>query len=325
MKRRIERLLPYVGPVVAFGAVAASLVFSDPRFIPRIFLADVAVVALAAGFLVVQEDALGEKWAIALPWLTIGALLAAALWGPMSFAPWVALAALAVSFSETRRHSPVRRRLLRRLGLIAGGAAVNSVVLWFVLLGGYGPLEPAAYEAKPLRAHTLLSDVTLHDAWSVQLRGAGTDLTIQEVGNVLGDGLRQAPNAAVAALAGTRALLGWALGWDAKGCVDPAASYVHRLSEEDRDRSVHEPVELGFLYTFERESLLEITNCTVHAFLALSLEPADGGQQIIVGVYVKHNRDITPYYMALIDPFRRLIVYPVIIDHVERQWVRQPT
>ena len=122
------------------------------------------------------------------------------------------------------------------------------------------------------------------------------------------DGLAQPPNVALAGLAAVRVLLGRVFALDDQECTDPVASSVHRLSEEDRARSLHEPVENGFLYMFEREALAEITNCTVHAFIAMALEPAEDGLRLTVGIYVKQNRKITPYYMALIDPFRRLIV-----------------
>jgi hypothetical protein len=37
---------------------------------------------------------------------------------------------------------------------------------------------------------------------------------------------------------------------------------------------------------------------------------------------VKPVRWITPAYIALIDPFRRWIVYPQILDTVRKQWIR---
>ncbi len=320
MKHRLTSLIPYVGPTIVVVAVVASLTFSDPHSIRRVFLANIAIVALATVILVVREDTVGKKWGAALPWLLVGALLSGALLGPMALAPWVALAALTCAFAARLQLPSAPQRRLLQLGLIAAGATVNGVILWLLLLGGYRPLPLDEFEAKPLRAHTLLADVPLHDTWSIRLRGAESDLSISEVGAVLGDRLIQPPNAAVAALAATRALLGWVFRWEAQDCSDPATSYVHRLSEADRARSVRAPEQHGFVYIFEREALLEITNCTVQAFLSMSLETADDGQHLIVGVHVMETQDITPYYMALIDPFRRLIVYPVVIDHIERLW-----
>ena len=145
----------------------------------RAFRADVTVVALAANLIpLVRPNVAGTIWAIALPRLAWGALLVAALLGPLALAPWVALAALAVARSGTLRGSPVQSRLLVRLGLVGGGVVVNGAVLWVFFLGGHRPLPAAELEAQPLRAHTLLADVPLHDVWVVRLRGGGGGRTV---------------------------------------------------------------------------------------------------------------------------------------------------
>lgn len=322
MKRTHKSLLPFLGPALAIATVAVSWSLSSPYTVRRAFLADVAVVALATGVTLVVPSVLATKWAIALTWLTCGALLGAALLGPLPLSPWVALAALAVSLAATRRGASVQPHLVVRLALLTGGAVVNGAVLWVLLLGGYRPLQLAEFSAQPLRVHTLLADVPLHDVWEVRLRGGGAHRTIADVLTRLNEGFAQPPNAAVAGLFGARMLLGLMFSLDDKNCADPATSYVHRLSEDDRARSRREPTTNGILYMFEREALVELVNCTVHAFIAVAVEPADDGQRLTVGIYVKQNREITPYYMTLIDPFRRLIVYPVVIEHIERQWAR---
>ena len=39
-------------------------------------------------------------------------------------------------------------------------------------------------------------------------------------------------------------------------------------------------------------------------------------------IYVRPVSSLTPAYMALIDPFRRWIVYPQILHKVREQWLR---
>jgi hypothetical protein len=39
-----------------------------------------------------------------------------------------------------------------------------------------------------------------------------------------------------------------------------------------------------------------------------------------MAVYVKPVSRFTPLYMALIDPFRRLVVYPALGRHAQRRW-----
>src|SRR2546425_8864317 len=43
---------------------------------------------------------------------------------------------------------------------------------------------------------------------------------------------------------------------------------------------------------------------------------------LLVIVYVKPVTRLTPLYMALIDPFRRFIVYPAIGRRIQRDWLR---
>ncbi len=323
MNPRLRRLVPLLGPAIALGSAAAAWIVTNPHTVRRAFLVDVAVLALATGaILVLPPRVLQHRHVVSLMWLACGALLIAAMCGPLTIGLWVAIASLAVAATATRLAASLNERLFVRLGLVAGGAVANGVLLWALLLGGYRPLSPTAFEARPLRVHTLLSDVPLHDAWEMTLRGGGADRSVEDVLSRLSGGFSEPPNAAVAGLFAARALLGLVFSLDDGECSDPARSYVHRLSEDDRTRSRREPEENGVLYVFEREALLELVNCTVHAFIVGFVEPGDGGQRLIVGVYVKENRDITPYYMTLIDPFRRLIVYPVIIDHMERYWAK---
>jgi hypothetical protein len=39
-------------------------------------------------------------------------------------------------------------------------------------------------------------------------------------------------------------------------------------------------------------------------------------------VYVRNVRRLTPLYMALIDPFRKLIAYPSLLRSVRANWNR---
>jgi hypothetical protein len=52
------------------------------------------------------------------------------------------------------------------------------------------------------------------------------------------------------------------------------------------------------------------------------MEPTADGYRLYLGVYVKKVSPLTPLYMALIDPFRKLFVYPAMIRKMERTWAR---
>ena len=43
------------------------------------------------------------------------------------------------------------------------------------------------------------------------------------------------------------------------------------------------------------------------------------------GVYVQPVSRLTPLYMALIDPFRRFIVYPAVLRRIRRAWEERYT
>jgi hypothetical protein len=76
------------------------------------------------------------------------------------------------------------------------------------------------------------------------------------------------------------------------------------------------------LYVFADEALSELRNATVHAFLGLALTPSPAGYTLYVAIYVKPVSRLTAFYMALIDPFRRLLIYPALVRHAQQRWSR---
>ena len=64
----------------------------------------------------------------------------------------------------------------------------------------------------------------------------------------------------------------------------------------------------------------ELRNATVHAFVSLSIRPTPGGYLAYVGVFVRPVHRFTRLYMAMIAPFRRLVVYPAIIRKMQSAW-----
>jgi Protein of unknown function (DUF2867) len=186
-------------------------------------------------------------------------------------------------------------------------------------------VKPADFQRLDLRCHALLSDVPLHDVWAIPLEGGGPGRTIQDARAILfGD--RRAPNLAVRGLFALRSALGRAFGWDDERHDPRTGSYVNRLAEADRSRSQVAPGTregpFRVLYVFADQSLSELRNATVHAFLALALTPRPGGYTLYLAIYVKPVSRLTPLYMALIDPFRRLIIYPALGRQARQRWSR---
>jgi hypothetical protein len=318
MKNRLASVLTLLGAAVALIAVAAAWLFPASYSTSRVILGNVALVALIAGTgLVTWPEA---KPAVLIPWVAGGALLGATVFGASAMAIWVLLAALLFCAAGVAQGLDGRRGVLTRVATTATAAVCNAALLWALVLGRYAPVPPTEFLSHDLRVHSLLSGVPLHDVWIIRLRGGDTP-TIEDIRAILTEDTFSQANPIVLGLIAFRTLLGGIFGWDDDACEDSASSYVHRLTDADRRRSQMTPEPNGFIYAFEHEALAEIYNCTVHAFLAWAWKPTADAHDLYWAIYVEPVGDVTWRYMALIDPFRRLFVYPSIIRRIEQRWV----
>jgi hypothetical protein len=185
-------------------------------------------------------------------------------------------------------------------------------------------ISPTEFYALPLCVHTFLADVPLHDVWAI-------DLPTHRDGVALSEFLRRAnqcecnrlpPVARV--LIRLRLFLGRIFRLEAEPKDALAASFGSRLTPEDRARSfvVSGTPEGLFrvVYRFENEQLLEIQNRTVHAAALTALTERADSYRFYFGVYVRQTTWITPFYMALIDPFRKWIIYPALLKTIRATW-----
>ena len=186
-------------------------------------------------------------------------------------------------------------------------------------------VDIAQFRALPLGVHTVLGDVPLKDVSAVDLPGGGPGRTLSDVRALIPPGQIFRANPAVRALFALRLWLGRVLGWDGPEHDRPDMSYLSRVSEAQRERSLVPPgtMEGGFrlLYLLGQESLAEINNATVHAFLCTALCERPGGYRLYWAVYVKPASWLTPVYLAVIEPFRRFVVYPALLGRIRRAWV----
>ncbi len=187
---------------------------------------------------------------------------------------------------------------------------------------------PEEYLRLTLRAHSLLADVPLHDVWRVALPCDDPSCTMQEVRSVLEAVRKSQPlNPPVRALFALRSLLGRVFRWDGPVSEPQGWSFQTRLTEADRQQSIVEPGTLdgpfSVLYVHQREAVNEIRNSTVHAFLVWALEPAPNGYQLFWAIHVLPVSAWTKPYLALIDPFRRWLVYPALLRRIHEGWRRR--
>lgn len=181
------------------------------------------------------------------------------------------------------------------------------------------------FERVPLRAHTFLTGVLLHDVWSVDLPhwrgGIALDDFLRTAGNCL-----CTPPSLVRILLDIRFFVGRFFGWDREPAATAWKSFATRLTDADHSRSLAPAgARDGFfrvVYRFENEQLVELVNRTVHAGALTTLVETATGYRFYLGVYVRTGSRFTRFYMALIDPFRRMIVYPSLLRSVRARWDR---
>ena len=185
----------------------------------------------------------------------------------------------------------------------------------------------------PLRVHSFMAGVRLHDVWSVDLPHwrAGVTLNdfLQTTNNCTLDTCGYSnsealftPSPLVRMLLNIRFFIGRILGWD----NEPATivTFATRPTDSDRSRTLVAPgTRDGYfrvVYRFENEQLLELINRTVHAAALSALVETPTAYRFYFAVYVRSVSLFTPFYMALIDPFRKLIVYPSFLRSVRARW-----
>ena len=179
------------------------------------------------------------------------------------------------------------------------------------------------FEQLPLRVHAFLAGVPLHDVWAVDLPRTRSGITLNELLRTASACLC-APSAVVRALLSIRFFVGRLLGWDREPAATAWETFTTRLTIADRSRSLAPagtPDGLfRVVYRFEDEQLLELINRTAHAAALSALVETAYGYRFYFAVYVRNVSRFTPVYMALIDPFRKLLVYPLLLRSVRATW-----
>ena len=182
-------------------------------------------------------------------------------------------------------------------------------------------VPPDEYRSLALRAHEVLRDVPIYDVTAVDLPGGGAGRRVADI-----RALEKAspPSRIAGGLLAFRFFLGRLFGWD-RTPIDPKASFLSRLSEEDRRNSEVEPgTRAGSflqLYQFANEALAEIRNSTVHGWLCTALVPRANGYRFYMAVYVRPVSWLSRPYLMAIEPFRRFLVYPAMLGRIRRAWI----
>jgi len=203
-------------------------------------------------------------------------------------------------------------------------------------------LPNTAHESGPWRIREIVPDFTLEDVWALPMQGDAEDFpAVLEL-------LTSADPANADSLP-TRLL--WRLRdrigrWldlgeisaPVKGGADEASRFpIPGTSEESLSgrlpgdlRGTVADVDLGSLpfvplYRSDDEFAAEVSNRTMHGVMHLAwVEQGQGRYRAQMAVYVKPNGLLGKGYMALIKPFRYLIVYPALMRQSGRMWNERP-
>jgi Protein of unknown function (DUF2867) len=202
-------------------------------------------------------------------------------------------------------------------------------------------LPDTAYTSRPWRIHEFTKDFKLEDLWELPTPGGPDDLgrMVQLVATQDADD-REYP-LIFRALFALRWKLGRLFGWDKPDATvgKRVPSLRERLPTDLREgprgpdlRAVPGRPDAGgppvfrSVYQTHDEWVAEISNATVHGLMHIGWVPDESGDgyHAQMAVLVKPNGWVGKAYMAAILPFRRALVYPMLLRTIGRQWQRLP-
>jgi Protein of unknown function (DUF2867) len=200
-------------------------------------------------------------------------------------------------------------------------------------------LPNAAHESRPWRIREIAPDFTLEDVWALPVHGGAEDFqTLLEL--MVSSDPAHAASLPTRVLWGVRDRLG---SWFGLGRIsasigggrDDAAgklpipgtsetSLTDRLPDDLRNTAADlhfESLPFAPVYRTDVEFAAEVSNQTVHGVMHLAwVDQGEGRYRGQMAVYVKPRGPFGKGYMALIKPFRYLVVYPALMQQIERAW-----
>jgi Protein of unknown function (DUF2867) len=189
-------------------------------------------------------------------------------------------------------------------------------------------LPNTAHTSRPWRIHELTRDFQVEDVWALPTPGGPDDFPrLVEWLASSDDPARASASPAVRALWTIRWKAGRLLGWDGPdaGLGSRVPALRDRLPADLRaaPSGPHfRALPFSPLYLLPDEWAAELANRTVHGVMHVGWVPdGTGGYRGQMAVLVKRNGLLGTGYMAMIRPFRRLIVYPLMAREAERSWL----
>ncbi|HEY7830796.1 MAG TPA: DUF2867 domain-containing protein [Solirubrobacteraceae bacterium] len=185
-------------------------------------------------------------------------------------------------------------------------------------------LPNTAHTSRAWRIQEIVPDFRLEDVWALPTLGRADEFPILVEGFASADP-GKTPSRAARALWSLRWKLGDLFGLDdpGSGLESRVSTLRERLPDDLRATAGPKFERLPFtsLYLTDDEFAAEIANQTMHGVLHLGwVAEASGGYRGQMAVYVRPNGLLGNAYMAAIKPFRHLVVYPQMLQSMERRW-----
>jgi hypothetical protein len=198
-------------------------------------------------------------------------------------------------------------------------------------------LPNSAHESQPWRIREIAPDFIVEDVWALPTKGGPEDFE-KLLDLIASSDPAKAESLPTRALWRLRDLIGT---WFSLGRIAAPAdgkrklpipgtretSLAGRLPEDLRGTAAE--IDFGSLpfeplYRTDNEFAAEMSNQTVHGVMHLAwVDQGEGHYQGQMAVYVKPRGRFGQGYMALIKPFRYLIVYPALTRQTERAWKKR--
>jgi hypothetical protein len=200
-------------------------------------------------------------------------------------------------------------------------------------------LPSAAHESRPWRIREIAPDFSVEDVWALPVRGDADDFQAL-VELMASSDPANAESLPARVLWRLRDRLGsWfdlgrisvpvdSGGDDVAGKLPIPGTNETSLSGRLPDDLRNTAADMDFgslpfapLYRTDVEFAAEVSNRTVHGVLHLAwVDRGAGRYQGQMAVYVKPRGRLGKGYMGLIKPFRHWVVYPALMQQIERAW-----
>lgn len=186
-------------------------------------------------------------------------------------------------------------------------------------------LPNEAHTSRLWRIHDITPDFRLYDVWALPTPGGPDDFPRLVRQFAVGDTATN-PSRLARTLFAIRWKLGALLGWDDpdSGLGSRVPTLRDRLPADLRDGPAgpaFATLPFRSLYLTENEWAAEMANRTVHGVMHIGWVADDGGgYRGQMAVLVKPNGLFGRAYMAVIAPFRHLIVYPPLMREIGQEW-----